>query len=189
MNLPTLVSDLELDALDGKVRFPAVWLRDNCPCAECQDPHTRQKLFGITDLPEDLAIASIEQSPEAVELFYARDGHRSVFARAWLIQHAPDGSAFSDGRTEDAKQLWAAADLAGGLPAETWPAYLGDPARQVACLQSILRLGFVILRDVPRELGTVLQVAESFGFVRETNYGRLFDVRVKPNPNNLAFTG
>src|SRR5712691_1792566 len=73
--------------------------------------------------------------------------------------------------------------------ARPWPAYLGDPARQVACLQSILRLGFVILRDVPRELGTVLQVAESFGFVRETNYGRLFDLRVKPSPNNLAFTG
>jgi gamma-butyrobetaine dioxygenase len=189
MSLPTLLSDLELDTLDGKVRFPAVWLRDNCPCAECQDPHTGQKLFGITDLPEDLAIASIEQSPEAVELFYAPDGHRSVFARDWLIHHAPAGSMFSDGRTEDAKQLWVAADLTGGLLEETWPAYFDDPARQAACLQEIMRLGFVILHDVPCEPGTVLQVAESFGFVRETNYGRLFDVRVKPNPNNLAFTG
>src|SRR5207253_3753557 len=110
--------DLELDTLDGKVRFPAVWLRDNCPCAECQDPHTRQKLFGITDLLEDLAIASIEQSPESVEVVYAPDSHRSVFGRDWLIHHAPDGSTFTDGRTEDAKLLWTAADLAGGLPAE-----------------------------------------------------------------------
>ena len=26
------------------------------------------------------------------------------------------------------------------------------------------------------------------GFVRETNYGKIFDVRTVPNPNNLAFT-
>jgi len=34
----------------------------------------------------------------------------------------------------------------------------------------------------------VLDVAASFGYVRETNYGRLFDVRVEPAPGNLAFT-
>jgi len=41
---------------------------------------------------------------------------------------------------------------------------------------------------VPAEPGTVLEVAASFGFVRETNYGRLFDVRVEPRPGNLAYT-
>ena len=34
----------------------------------------------------------------------------------------------------------------------------------------------------------VLEVAATFGYVRETNYGRLFDVRVEPDPDNLAFT-
>ena len=31
-------------------------------------------------------------------------------------------------------------------------------------------------------------VAETFGYVRETNYGRIFDVRVVADPANLAFT-
>jgi gamma-butyrobetaine dioxygenase len=52
----------------------------------------------------------------------------------------------------------------------------------------VLRRGFVLLHDVPAESGMVLEVAASFGFVRETNYGRLFDVRVEPEPGNLAFT-
>jgi gamma-butyrobetaine dioxygenase len=34
----------------------------------------------------------------------------------------------------------------------------------------------------------VLRVARTFGFVRETNYGQLFDVRVVADPANLAFT-
>ncbi len=154
-----------------------------------QGSATGQKLFGNTDLPEDLAIATIEQSREAIEVMHAPDRHRSAFAPAWLVHNAPYGFSFSDGRTEDSKQLWSAADLAGGLPEETWTAYVDDPARQCACLRAVVRLGFVILRDVPCELGTVLEVAESFGFVRETSCGRLFHVRVKAYPNNLAFTG
>jgi gamma-butyrobetaine dioxygenase len=31
-------------------------------------------------------------------------------------------------------------------------------------------------------------VVARFGFVRETNYGRLFDVRIEPQPGNLAYT-
>jgi len=31
-------------------------------------------------------------------------------------------------------------------------------------------------------------VIAEFGYVRETNYGPLFEVRTEVNPNNLAFT-
>ena len=34
----------------------------------------------------------------------------------------------------------------------------------------------------------MLEVAASFGYVRQTNYGALFDVRVEPAPGNLAYT-
>ncbi len=53
----------------------------------------------------------------------------------------------------------------------------------------MLSTGFVLLHDVPAEPGLVLDVAASMGFVRETNYGRLFDVRVEATPANLAYTG
>ena len=45
-----------------------------------------------------------------------------------------------------------------------------------------------MLSDVPPEPGAVLEVASSMGYVRETNYGRLFDVRVEACPANLAYT-
>jgi gamma-butyrobetaine dioxygenase len=47
----------------------------------------------------------------------------------------------------------------------------------------------MLLRGVPARPGAVLAVARSLGYVRETNYGRLFDVRVTATPSNLAFTG
>ena len=52
----------------------------------------------------------------------------------------------------------------------------------------MLTSGFVRLLDVPATPGGVLLVAQSMGFVRETNYGLLFDVRTVVDPANLAFS-
>jgi gamma-butyrobetaine dioxygenase len=65
---------------------------------------------------------------------------------------------------------------------------LADDAVREECLSAVVRLGFALLRGVPTAPGMVTAVAETFGFVRETNYGRLFDVRVVADPANLAFT-
>jgi gamma-butyrobetaine dioxygenase len=165
------------------LRFPAVWLRDNCPCPECLDPGSGQKLKDITELPAGLMVSAAEVAGESVVVTYAPDGHRSVFSRSWLARHALAGAGNGDGdeRTEDGKELWLPADLdaaTGRRPEASWPRYLAEPADRVRALEAVIRWGFVLLRDVPAEPGTVLRVAASFGFVRETNYGQLFDVRV-----------
>jgi gamma-butyrobetaine dioxygenase len=183
--------NLELEADGNMLRFPAVWLRDNCPCAKCLDAASGQKLTDITELPQDVAVSAAEDADELVVVTFGPDGHRSVFSRSWLAAHALDGHDANgddgDGRTEDDKELWLPADL-DPIPAGRWPDYLGEPAYRASALDAVLRRGFVLLHDVPAEPGMVLEVAASFGFVRETNYGRLFDVRVEPRPGNLAFT-
>ncbi|GAA1404013.1 hypothetical protein GCM10009639_49530 [Kitasatospora putterlickiae] len=158
------------------------WLRDNCPCAECRDPRNGQKLFQITDLPQDLAIAARAELDGHLEVLWS-DGHRSRYPSGWLAVEA-DG----DGRTESDKRLWAAADFAHGVPEAHWEAYLADPAERAAVLAAVSRSGFAVLRGVPVRERQVLEVAQTFGYVRATNYGELFDVRVEPDPNNLAFT-
>ncbi|MFH9350219.1 phosphonate degradation HD-domain oxygenase [Kitasatospora sp. NPDC017646] len=161
---------------------PPHWLRDNCPCAECRDPRNGQKLFQIDDLPPDLTISASEELDGSLEVLWS-DGHRSRYPLTWL--HATDEG---DGRTEQGKRLWTAADFARGIPEADWEAYLTDPAEQAAVLAAVRRSGFALLRGVPTVERQVLRVAESFGYVRVTNYGELFDVRVEPDPNNLAFT-
>jgi gamma-butyrobetaine dioxygenase len=182
---------LELVTGGRTLRFPAVWLRDNCPCAQCVDPGSGQKFHDITDIPDELVITATEQTADLVEVTYAPGQHRS---RRWLADHALDGYGDGDGRTEDDKELWLPAGLdldrgeRGRWPRASWPRYLAEPADRARALDAVLRWGFVLLHDVPAEPGMVLEVAASFGFVRETNYGVLFDVRVQPAPGNLAFT-
>jgi gamma-butyrobetaine dioxygenase len=230
--------------------FPAVWLRHNCPCSDCRDPVTGQRLTEVTSIPNGCGVTVRSEDADSVAVEFTPEGHRTVFRRAWLAAHAlpraqpaaptfPSGSASAarspwlaglagvpgpaaatagetpgpvpepsdsvaapfvpvpdagagpdaDPRTEDGKRLWRAADLAGdALPSADWPAYLADDAAREACLDAVATLGFVLLHGVDPEPDMVLRVAETFGYVRETNYGRLFDVRVVADPANLAFT-
>jgi gamma-butyrobetaine dioxygenase len=182
---------LELIVNGQLLRFPAVWLRDNCPCPDCVAPGTTQKVKDITDMPNGVAITHAGRAHDSVTVTFAPDQHRATFSQSWLAANAPGGDSDPDERTEDAKELWLAADLdpgTGRFPQASWPRYLDEPAERARALEAVLRLGFVLLRGVPAEPGLVLEVAASFGFVRETNYGRLFDVRVEPAPGNLAYT-
>ncbi len=192
--VPGRGGELELAVGGRLLRFPAVWLRDNCPCAQCLDPGTGQKLHDITDIPEDLMLAAVgeQDAGESVTVTFAPDEHHSVFPVSWLAAHplVDAGDAETDDpRTEDGKALWLPADIGPGhRPEGSWQRYLDEPAERIRCLDAVLRQGFVLLHDVPAEPGVVLEVAASFGYVRETNYGRLFDVRVEPSPDNLAYT-
>lgn len=170
---------------------PAIWLRDNCPCEECAVPGSGQKLFGITDLPrpDELRIERVDQDTDGgVTFVFAPDGHKSRFDAAWLAENRPGHRLPHDDRAEDAKILWQAADFADGVPSSEWSAFANEPATLAECLESLLTKGFFLLRGVPVRERTVLCVAEVFGFVRDTNYGDLFDVRAEEDPANLAFS-
>ena len=56
-------------------------------------------------------------------------------------------------------------------------------------LAGIARYGFGRLTDGPVEELALMKVVDLFGHVRETNYGRNFEVRTEVNPSNLAYTG
>ncbi|WP_051944561.1 2-trimethylaminoethylphosphonate dioxygenase [Streptacidiphilus rugosus] len=164
--------------------LPALWLRDNCGCPECRDPRTGQKLFQVNELPEKPSVETAELTAGAWEVVWAPDGHRSRYGAEWLTE-----AAAPDDRTEDAKDLWPTADALGGrLPETTWAAYLEQDGERVGMLDAVRRLGFCLLREVPPHQDQVLEAAHSFGYVRETNYGLRFGVRVEDEPNNLAFT-
>jgi gamma-butyrobetaine hydroxylase len=178
--------ELEL-AVGGRVlRYPAVWLRDNCPCADCADPLSGQKLHDITDIAPNAAVAEVtveSDNSKKLTVAFTPDGHLGEFTVGWLLAHPLDGRA----PDVDEQRLW---DHPGDLdhaPAG-WGRYIADPRERERTLAAVRRDGFALLTGVPADEGTVLAVAETFGFVRETNYGRLFDVRIEPAPGNLAFT-
>ncbi len=56
-------------------------------------------------------------------------------------------------------------------------------------LDGFFRTGFCVLTETPTTPGSLEAIAERFGYVRDTNFGPLFDVRTKRRPVDLAYTG
>ena len=56
-------------------------------------------------------------------------------------------------------------------------------------LADVRKYGFGKIINGPITEGALFKVIELFGYVRETNYGKHFEVRTEVNPSNLAFTG
>ena len=55
-------------------------------------------------------------------------------------------------------------------------------------LLDFYKYGFVIFENVPTKDNFIVNFANSIGSIRRTNFGEFFNVKSKPNPNDLAYT-
>jgi len=63
-----------------------------------------------------------------------------------------------------------------------------DKNNLIEMLNSFYEYGYVIIENTKAEENEVINFAEKLGPVRTTNWGKLFNVISKPNPNDLAYT-
>jgi len=162
--------------------YPAIWLADNRP--DRRDRPDGQRLFDAIDLPDGIALRGAGLTTDgAVEVDIAGFDMPARFPAAWLRAHALDPASRAERRRRPV--LW---DSGLALPTGDYAAVAGNDSARATWLRRAYDHGFALLRGVPTEPGMVCTVVELFGFVRETNYGRLFDVVVVDKPQNLAFT-
>jgi gamma-butyrobetaine dioxygenase len=162
--------------------YPAIWLADNRPVR--RDRPDGQRLFDAIDLPDGIVLrGAVLAADGTVEIDLVGFETPARFAAAWLRTHALDPASRAERRHRPV--LWDSSLL---LPAGDYAAVASDDAARAKWLRQAYDHGFALLRGVPAEPGMVCKVVEIFGFVRETNYGRLFDVVAVDKPQNLAFT-
>jgi gamma-butyrobetaine dioxygenase len=158
--------------------FPFAWLRDNCACAACRH-ESGQRLLEPAAIPPDVRPLEVRFERDRLVLTWAPEGHASTYSGEWLRIGAA--------RASDRRELWDAA-IAADLPLVDGAGVGRDPRVLRRWLAFVDRLGFALLSGVPVTEGEVARVAELFGHVRVTNYGRIFDVRAVVDPGNLAYT-
>lgn len=164
---------------DREFTLPALWLRERCRDPEHVDPHTNQRLFNPHELPDDLALTGLESDGEGSVWLSFSDGYRGCY------------------RLEDLAEEF---DLHDGVPQpQPWDAHLAldevrvdwtglaDRQRMHRALETFLERGFLILTGVPTDRERILEVANTFGHLRRTNFGPYFEVYSRPAANDLAY--
>ena len=175
---------------DGKTtRFHAMWLRDNAPDPDTISPSNGQRLVALRDLPADTRIAEARLTNEGLSLSFEPEGKTVAFDLGWLETHAYDRQQTREaGWLADGTAAWDST-LQGQVPTADFATLQSDETTKRNWLEEVYRYGFGKVDGGPVEEGALFSVVDLFGYVRETNYGRLFEVRTEVNPTNLAFTG
>jgi gamma-butyrobetaine dioxygenase len=164
--------------------FESIWLLDNSP--EHRDNHTGQRLIDVADLPESPEISSVTLDGEWIEVAWAGIGRRARFSAQWLEERC-NCSNHTETPLKPELTLWTAQDSARFCTMD-YREFCASLSARAGWLRAAAGWGIAFLHGVPCEEGTVLSAASFIGWVRETNYGRVFDVAVNPRPNNLAYT-
>nr|WP_298249350.1 TauD/TfdA family dioxygenase [uncultured Halomonas sp.] len=180
---------------DGREsRYHSIWLRENAADDSTINPATRERILDLSALPGWPEIAGAEiDAVGALCVDFAPEQRRLRFHPGWLRAHDYDNAEDPEAPLV-AVQLWhggpeAAPESldAGGL-LDTTPDSEAEETILAPALESVLGQGMVRLRGLPTEPGSLEAIARRIGPVRPTNFGLLFDVKAKPDPDSNAYT-
>ncbi len=170
---------------DGtQANFPFIWLRDNCPSA--LHPETQERMQDLLAIPADISAHDVGVEDDCVTVAWEGDGHRSRFSLDWLAQHAP-GRPVAD-PAEVAAKIWRGDIARQDLPKGDAASLLADDGALARWLAETRAWGLSLVDGLADDPQAGMAVARRIGFLRETNFGTVFEVKSKPNPNNLAYT-
>jgi len=166
--------------------FHHQWLRDNCPCAHCVYSVTREQVLEIIDVPEDLGCLGARIDSQGCLCLDWSDGHQSRFDPGWLRAHAYDRQSREERRANKAQsQLW---DSHLQLPVFDYQALMDDPKALLQWLLALRDIGLTQVRGAPTEPGSLALIARRIAFIRESNFGVLFNVQSKADADSNAYT-
>ncbi|WP_282384646.1 MULTISPECIES: gamma-butyrobetaine dioxygenase [unclassified Pseudomonas] len=182
-----LADRVVIEWADGRVSpFHHVWLRDNCPCDQCVYSVTREQVFESVDAAEDLRPLATRIDSDGCLRIDWQDGHLSRFDPGWLRAHAYDDESRAErlaGKPQP--HLWHS-DLQ--LPVFDYIALMNDNAALLQWLLAVRDIGLTQVRGVPTEPGSLKLIAQRISFIRESNFGVLFNVQSKADADSNAYT-
>ena len=183
----TLADRIHVQWADGRVSpFHHQWLRDNCPCPQCVYTVTREQVLEIVDVAEDLVLDSARVDAQGCLCTDWQDGHLSRFDPGWLRAHAYDDESRAERRAAKPKsKLW---DSHLKLAVFDYQALMDDDNALLQWLLAVRDIGLTQVRGVPTQPGSLKLIAQRISFIRQSNFGVLFNVQSRADADSNAYT-
>ena len=180
-----------LQRKDGStLRYHSTWLRDNALDSKTRDPKNRQRLITLSDIPKDTVIKSaiLDSKGENISLTFFPESKKVSFSSNWLERYAYDVEKKNlKGWISPTLKIWNSSILKT-IPTIDYKTAKSDSALLLKWMKSLHEYGFAKITGGGKDSGEISQIADLVGYIRETNYGKFFDVKLEVNAVNLAYT-
>jgi len=174
----------------SKIRYHSTWLRDNALDSKTRNANNGQRLITLSDIPINTYIesATLDEIGKNIFLTFLPEKKKVSFSARWLETHAYDTKrSNTKGWIASDLKIWGK-DLSKHIPNLDYKSAKSDKTLFLQWLKSLYQYGFAKMTGGKIESGALIKIAHLFGYVRETNYGKWFEVRSEVNAINLAYT-
>tara|TARA_Y100000590_G_scaffold341030_1_gene389037 strand:- start:4375 stop:5514 length:1140 start_codon:yes stop_codon:yes gene_type:complete len=172
------------------LRYHSTWLRDNALDPQTRDKKNGQRLISISDIPAETYIKSafINKKGKEIIINFLPKKKQVKFSSKWLLDNTYDNNKKnSNVWVNPDLKIWSKKNLKKA-PVIKYKTAKTNNKLFIKWLKSLYSLGFAKITGCEKKTGTVIKIAKLFGYVRETNYGKFFNVKSKINADNLAYT-
>ena len=178
---------LVIDWPDGLTSsYDLLWLRDNCTCSQCGNRAQGQKRTSMLEIPENPRIDHHHWSSDGeLQVTWKEDGHRSRYSWDWLRAHSYSEQCRKSRSFQP--ELWDSS-LQHALPEFEMRNLEESADAQRNMLDSIVSRGFCLVHGVPTDEEGFQKLLDLVGYVKETNYGRICDLKVTSEGRLLGDT-
>ncbi|XP_062951970.1 gamma-butyrobetaine dioxygenase [Cynocephalus volans] len=167
--------------------YPAIWLRDNCPCSDCYLDSAKARKLLIEALDVNICMEDLTFDRKKVYITWP-DEHYSEFEADWLKKRCFSQQARAKLQRElflPECQYWGS-ELQ--LPTLDFEDVLKNDEYAYKWLSSLKKVGIVRLTGASHKRGEVLKLGKRIGFLYLTFYGHTWQVQDKIDANNVAYT-
>ena len=181
---------MKIELSDNKVFFEnngskkeihPFWLRERVNGENFVDKGTQQRLFDHTELKGNIKIKNLNLSDEFLEVSF-NDGVKTKLTIKSIIK---EFSNINDVKFIE-RVKWDS--TLKELNNYEFHENMFEDKKMYDALINFYKFGFVIFKKVPTKNNFLVKFANSMGSIRRTNFGEYFNVKSKPNPNDLAYT-
>jgi gamma-butyrobetaine dioxygenase len=177
--------DVEVTWDDGQsCIYHRFLLAENDPAPEVVHPKSRETILAPTDFPDDLKATGARIRPNgALEVHWNDDRAPSVFHPGWLRAHG----WFGEAPAAPAPRLWRAEEMAA-VPSFDGPTALQDRTVFLDWLVALRDYGVARLEGLPQQDGLLEDIVSRIGVMRSSNFGTVFTLEIKDDPDSNAYT-
>ena len=165
----------------SKKEIHPFWLRERVNGEEFVDKGTQQRLFDPTELKENIEIKNVSLSDKFLKVSF-NDGVETKLTIQSILN---EFSSLNDVKLIKKIKWDSSLDNLNNFEFSN---NIFEEKKMYEALISFYKYGFVIFKKVPTENNFLVKFANSIGSIRRTNFGEFFNVKSKPNPNDLAYT-
>ena len=181
---------MKIELTDNKVFFEKqgakkeihpFWLRERVNSENFLDQKTQQRLFDPTMLKNSSEISKVNISDKFLEVSFKDGAYAKLVIKNILKEFEKDNELYFINKIS-----WKS-DFQNNNIYKFNKNFFEEKIMYESLLD-FYKYGFVIFENVPTKDNFIVNFANSIGSIRRTNFGEFFNVKSKPNPNDLAYT-